>query len=344
MGSVSALAWGVTVTAIVALLCFDLLLLGRRRRAIGSREATMWSAFYVSVAVVFGLVFGALAGWSLGTQYFAAYVVEKSLSIDNLFVFVVIVGTFSVPEEQQPKALTIGIVAALLLRLVLILLGAKLIDTFSFMFLIFGVALLLTAIQLFRHRDEDPSIEDNVVVSLTRRLLPVSDRYDGGRLWSSVGGRRLLTPMFLVIVAIGTTDVLFALDSIPAAFGVTQHAFVVFAANAFALLGLRALFFLVAGLLDRLVYLSTGLSLVLAFIGVKLMLHFGHTQSDAVPDISTAASLVVIGVILLSVTVASLVQARRHRELRAHAGSLRARDGTPPEADAPRKTRPRWDA
>lgn len=322
----SGLAWGVTVAAIVALLSVDLFLIGRRQQAIGSREATAWSAFYIAVSLVFGLVFGVLAGWSLGTQYFAAYVVEKSLSVDNLFVFVVIVGTFSVPRAQQPKALTIGIVVALLLRLVLILLGAKLIDSFSVMFLVFGVVLLLTAIQLFRHRDEDPSIEDNLVVSLAKRLLPVSDRYHGGRLLGKEGGRLLLTPMFLVVLAIGSTDVLFALDSIPAAFGVTQHAFVVFAANAFALLGLRALFFLVAGLLDRLIYLSTGLALVLAFIGVKLVLHFAHTQSGSVPDISTELSLLVIGVILVTVVVASLLEAKRHEGMRAHAGSLRTRD------------------
>lgn len=326
MGSVSVLAWVVTIAAVAILLSFDLLLMGRRRRVIGAREAAAWSAFYIAVAVIFGLVFGALAGWSLGTQYFAAYVVEKSLSIDNLFVFVVIVSTFSVPAEQQPKALTIGIVIALLLRLVLIVIGAKLLDAFSFMFLVFGIALLFTAVQLFRHRDEDPTIEDNVVVSLAKRLLPVSERYHGGKLSSRQDGRLLLTPMFLVVVAIGSSDVLFALDSIPAAFGVTQHSFVVFAANAFALLGLRALFFLVSGLLDRLLYLSTGLSLVLAFIGVKLILHFGHTQSGSVPDISTAASLVVIGVILLAVTGASLMKARKHAELRAHAGSLRAKE------------------
>jgi len=321
---VSDLAWGATVAVVVLLLSFDLVLLGRRKHAVRSREAIVWSLLYIAIALLFGLVFGLLAGWGLGTQYFAAYVVEKSLSVDNLFVFVVIVGTFSVPAAQQPKALTIGIVIALVLRFALILLGATLIDAFSFMFLIFGVALLGTAFQLFRHRDQDPTIEDNVIVSLARRLLPVSSDYEEGQMWTRVRGRFTLTPMFLVVIAIGSTDILFALDSIPAAFGVTQHAYVVFAANAFALLGLRALFFLVSGLLDRLVYLSTGLSLLLAFIGVKLVLHFAHTQSDAVPDISTAASLVVIAVILITVTIASLIQARRHEELRAHAGSLRA--------------------
>lgn len=337
MSSVSSLAWGGTVAAIAALIGVDLLAFRRRSKAVSTKEATAWSAFYIALALAFGLVLGLVAGSSLATQYLAAYLVEKSLSVDNLFVFVVIISTFAVPPEHQPKALTIGIVGALLLRLMLIVLGAALIDAFSAVFLLFGVALIATALQLFRHRDEDPSIDDNIVVSLTRRLLPVSDRYDGGRLWTRRGGKRALTPMFLVIAAIGSTDMLFALDSIPAAFGVTQHAYVIFAANAFALLGLRALFFLVSGLLDKLVYLSMGLSLILAFIGAKLILHFGHTESGAVPQISTAVSLVVIGVILIAVTAASLLKARRDRTAHAHAGSLRAhraeRDGGAPAGE-----------
>jgi TerC family integral membrane protein len=191
------------------------------------------------------------------------------------------------------------------------------------MFLLFGLALILTAIQLFRHRNEDPSVEDNALVSVARRLLPLSRKYDGPKLMTRIDGRRVLTPLVLALVAIGSTDLLFALDSIPAVFGVTQHGYIVFVANAFALLGLRPLFFLVSGLLDRLVYLSTGLSLILGFIGVKLILHFVHLHDHAVPEISTGVSLAVIVVVLACTTIASLVKARTDPALRAHAGRLR---------------------
>jgi tellurite resistance protein TerC len=250
--------------------------------------------------------------------------VEKSLSIDNLFVFVIIIGTFAVPAEHQSRALTIGIVAALILRGIFIAVGAALLDAFAVMFLIFGLALLGTAIQLFRHRDQDPSIEDNALVGAVRQAFPIADRYYGGQIIARVGGRRTLTPMLLVLVAIATTDVLFALDSIPAVFGVTQHPYIVFSANAFALLGLRALFFLVSGLLDRLIYLSIGLSLILAFIGAKLILHFAHLRDQHVPEIPTGVSLGVIALVLLVTTVVSLAKARAAPGLKAHTGSLRA--------------------
>jgi tellurite resistance protein TerC len=322
---VTAAGWAATIGLVGVLLAFDLLVSGRRPHAVGFREAVGWSVFYVAVAVLFGVALGVIAGWGFGAEYFAGYVVEKSLSVDNLFVFVVIMSTFAVPAEHQQKALTIGIVLALALRAVFIALGAALLAAFSFMFLIFGVVLLATAVQLFRHRDQDPSVEDNALVAVARRRLPFSDRYDGGRLVTRVDGRRVLTPMSLVLLAIGSTDLLFALDSIPAIFGITREAFIVFAANAFALLGLRALFFLVTGLLDRLVYLSTGLSLILAFIGVKLVLHYGHLQSDGIPELETSTSLAVIVVILAVTTVASLLKARSDPSARAHAGSLRDR-------------------
>jgi tellurite resistance protein TerC len=330
---VTTLAWVLTLATVAALLLLDLLVSARRSAAVGFREAVGWSLFYIAVALAFGVVLGALAGWDLGTQYFAGYVVEKSLSIDNLFVFVIIISTFAVPAEHQPRALTIGIFLALILRGIFIALGAALLDAFSFMFLIFGLALLGTAIQLFRHRDQDPSIEDNALVRAARRALPIANRYHGGRILTKVAGRRGLTPMFLVLVAIGTTDVLFALDSIPAVFGVTQHAYIVFCANAFALLGLRALFFLVSGLLDRLIYLSIGLSLILALIGVKLVLHFAHLHAHSVPEISTGVSLGVIMLVLLATTLASLAKVRAHPGLRAHAGSLRSRPTTSPVSE-----------
>ena len=315
--------WAVTLGVIAGLVAFDLWHGRRRPHRVGVREAAAWSLFYIGVAMVFGAVFAVIAGWDLGAQYFAGYIVEKSLSVDNLFVFVIIMSTFAVPAEHQSRLLMIGIVGALMLRAVFIALGAAMLDAFSFTYLIFGLALATTAVQLFRHRDQDPSVADNALVGAARRLFPISEDYDGHRLVTRRAGRRMLTPLFLALVAIASTDVLFALDSIPAVFGITQHAYIVFAANAFALLGLRALFFLVSGLLDRLVYLSTGLALILAFIGVKLVLHFGHLHSDVVPEISTGLSLGVVAVILTITTVASVIRTRRDPRARAHAGSLR---------------------
>jgi tellurite resistance protein TerC len=268
-----------------ALVAFDLWHSRRAAHVIGVREAVGWSTFYITIAGLFGLALGILGGWDLGAQYFAGYVVEKSLSVDNLFVFVIIMSAFAVPAEQQPRLLMIGIVGALVLRTILIALGAAMLDAFSATYVLFGLALIAAAVQLFRHRGREPSVERNVIVRAARR--------------------RGMPATLLALVAIGTTDVIFALDSIPAVFGVTQHAYIVFAANAFALLGLRALFFLVAGLLDRLVYLSLGLVAILAFIGVKLILHFVHLHDGAVPEISTEASLAVIAAVLAATVVAS---------------------------------------
>jgi tellurite resistance protein TerC len=324
MLEVTFAGWAATVGLIAALFLLDLFVTRPgHAHTVGFREAVAASVFYVGVAVAFGVIFGLIAGWDYGAEYFAGYVVEKSLSVDNLFVFVVIMATFAVPPEHQQRVLTFGILAALVMRAIFIALGAALISSFSFMFLIFGLLLVLTAVQLFRHRDQDPEIEDNAVVRLTRRVLPVTDTYAGGRLITRVDGRRAATPLFVVFVALGSTDILFALDSIPAVFGVTEEAFIVFAANAFALLGLRALYFLVTGLLDRLVYLSTGLSLILAFIGVKLILHYGHLQDDDIPEIATSTSLLVITVVLVITVIASVLKARRDPQARAHPGSLR---------------------
>jgi tellurite resistance protein TerC len=330
---VSPLGWALTIGVILALLVLDLLLGTVRPHAVGFREATAWSVFYIAAAVAFGVVFAMQVGWGFGTEYFAGYLVEKSLSVDNLFVFVIIMSTFAVPEEHQHRVLTFGILLALVLRVIFIVLGATLLSLFSFMFLVFGLLLIWTAVQLYRHRDEDPDVSDNALVRVTRRVLPVTDDYHGGRLFTRVDGRRSATPLFVVLVAIGSTDLLFALDSIPAVFGVTGEAYIVFVANAFALLGLRALFFLVKGLLDRLVYLSTGLALILAFIGVKLALHWAHVDiDDRVPEIPTGLSLLVIAVVLVVTTIASLVAVRRDPTKRAHAGSLR---GHPPASEKP---------
>ena len=254
------------------------------------RAATAWSLIYVVAALAFGAALGMVAGWSLGTQFLAGYAVEKSLSVDNLFVFVVIMSTFAVPPDRQARALTIGIALALALRAAFIALGAALLAAFSVMFAIFGVGLIATALHLFRHRDRDRKVGDNALVAFARR--------------------RRLPPMSLVLLAIGTTDFLFALDSIPAVYGVTQHPYIVLAANVFALLGLRALYFVVSGLLDRLVYLSTGLAVILAFIGVKLVLHFVHLHHASVPEVSTGASLAVIVAVLAVTTITSLARAR----------------------------------
>jgi tellurite resistance protein TerC len=324
MLDVSFAGWAATLGLIAALFLLDLFVTRPgHAHTVGFREAVSASVFYIGVAVAFGVVFGLIAGWAYGAEYFAGYIVEKSLSVDNLFVFVVIMSTFAVPAEHQQRVLTFGILAALVMRAIFIALGAALISAFSFVFLAFGLLLVFTAVQLFRHRDQDPDIEDNALVRPTRRLLPFTQTYDGGRLFTRMDGRRAATPLFMVFVALGSTDILFALDSIPAVFGVTEEAFIVFAANAFALLGLRALYFLVTGLLDRLVYLATGLSLILAFIGVKLMLHYGHLQDDNIPQIATSTSLLVITVVLLITVVASVLKARTDPLARAHPGSLR---------------------
>ena len=325
MLEVTALGWTLTIAVIVALLALDLTLGVLRPHAVGFREATAWSVFYIAVAIVFGVVFASVAGWDYGTEYFAGYIVEKSLSVDNLFVFVIIMSTFAVPEKYQQEVLTFGIIIALVLRVVFIALGATLLSLFSFMFLLFGLLLIWTAVQLFRHRDEDPDVDDNALVKASRRFLPVSDYYIGGKLVATQDGRRVVTPLFIALIAIGSSDLLFALDSIPAVFGVTEQAYIVFVANAFALLGLRALFFLVKGLLDRLVYLSTGLAIILAFIGAKLVLHWAHSDvSKSVPEIGTPVSLGVIVVVLAITTAASLIKVRKDPSAVAHAGSVRA--------------------
>ena len=326
---VTAAGWALTIGVIVALLAVDLLVATVRPHAVGYREAAAWSVFYITVAVVFGLVLASQVGWGYGAQYFAGYLVEKSLSADNLFVFVIIMATFAVPREYQQRVLIFGIIASLALRAVFIAVGAALLSLLSFMFLIFGLLLLWTAVQLYRHRGEDPDVANNALVRVSRRILPVTDTYDDGRLISRAGGRRVVTPLFIVVITIGGTDILFALDSIPAVFGVTDQPYIVFTANAFALLGLRALFFLVTGLLDRLVYLSGGLALILAFIGVKLILRWGHGLDPRVPEITTAVSLAVIAVVLTATTVASLIKSRRDPAARAHAGAVL---GTPPPA------------
>jgi tellurite resistance protein TerC len=314
--------WGLTLGAIVGLFVLDLVVSARNPHEIGFKEAGAWSVFYIAVAIVFGIIFGNWAGPPYGAEYFAGYIVEKTLSIDNLFVFVIIMTAFAVPAEHRRTLLTLGIALALVLRAIFIAIGATLLAYFSFMFLVFGAILIYTGIKLYQHRDEDPDIEDNALVRATKRRVPVTDDYRGGHFFVREDGIRKATPLFIAFVAIASTDILFALDSIPAVYGVTDEPYIVFAANAFALLGLRALFFLVDGLLDRMVYLSTGLAAILVFIGFKLVLHWAHGIWPEVPEISIGFSLAFIAVTLTVVTVASLAAVRRDPSMRAHAGSF----------------------
>ncbi|WP_067793221.1 TerC family protein [Actinomadura formosensis] len=329
-------AWGATIGLITALFVLDFFVAVRRPHAVGLREAASWSVFYVAVSVLFGGALWLLGGSTAGTEFFSGYIVEKSLSVDNLFVFVIIMARFAVPAEYQQKTLLFGIAAALALRSVLIAIGAAAINLFSFTFLVFGLVLIWTAVQLIRHRNEEPDVEDTFLVRRARALLPLSEGFHGGRMLAREDGQRVMTPLLLVFVAIGSTDVLFALDSIPAVFGVTRDAFLVFTANAFALLGLRALYFLVKGLLERLVYLSIGLSVVLAFIGVKLILQFLHEDvTGSIPEIPTMFSLGVILAILLFTTAASLVRVHAHPEEKAKAGALRGHRERRPREEEP---------
>jgi tellurite resistance protein TerC len=278
------------------------------------RQAARWSVFYIALAVLFGVVLGVSAGWDLGGQYFAGYVVEKSLSVDNLFVFVIIMGTFAVPAAQQPRLLMIGIVGALVLRGVFIALGAAALEAFTATFLVFGLILAATAVKVFRDARSGHGQEVDVThmrsVRLLRKVFPVTDDYAGPRMVVRQAGRRALTPLAVVVVAIFATDVVFAVDSVPAVYGITDDPYLVFATNAFALLGLRALYFLLAGALSRLVHLGYGLAAILAVIGVKLVLHWAHTVWSSVPEIPTLLSLGLIVGILALVTVTSLLATR----------------------------------
>lgn len=319
--NVTTTAWAITLTAIVVLLIVDFLAT-RNPHEVSFREAAGWSILYVAAAVVFGVWIWVQYGGQSGAEFFAAYLVEKSLSVDNLFVFAIILTQFAVPSILHQRVLLVGILLALVMRAIFIAVGAAALEAFSFTFVLFGLLLIWTGIQLARHRDEDPEPKDNFLVKVARRRFPFSDDYDGARMFTVLEGRRVATPMLLVMLAIGSTDLLFALDSIPATFGVTSEPFLVFAANAFALLGLRALYFLLKGLLDRLIYLSLGLAAILVFIGIKLMLTFAHEVNEAWPKVPTGVSLGVIAAILIVVSVASLIKTKQHPELHAHAGRI----------------------
>jgi len=320
--NVSLTLWLVAIGAILALVALDFLTVSRKPHEVSFKEAAWWSIFYIGVAIAFGVVVWCMSGSDYGTQYFAAYLVEKSLSVDNLFVFVIILTQFAVPSIYHQRVLLVGVVLALVLRAIFIAVGAAALAAFAFTFVIFGAILIWTGVQLFRHRNADPEPKDNLVVRTFRRWYPVTEDYHETKLFVRIDGKRMATPLLLVMVAIASTDLLFALDSIPATFGVTQEPYLVFTANAAALLGLRALYFLLRGLLDKLIYLSLGLSLILIFIGVKLILTFFHETYPVVPTIPTLFSLGVIAAILVIVTVASWIKVRRDPTAIAHAGTV----------------------
>jgi tellurite resistance protein TerC len=319
---VTTTVWIVTCVAILGLFVFDFFAHVRVAHEPTFRESAIWSTVYITIAVLFGLFIWWQWGAEFGGEYFAGYVTEKALSVDNLFVFTVIMASFAVPRMYQQKLLLIGIVMALIMRGAFIAIGAAAINSFSWIFYLFGAFLILTALKLARESGHEKAAEverENRLVTLVRRFVPTTDDYDGDKFVTRIDGQRFITPMMLALVAIGFTDLLFALDSIPAIYGLTEEPYIVFTANAFALMGLRQLYFLIGGLLDRLIYLSAGLALILGFIGIKLVLHALHkntlpfinngTYVD-VPEISTAMSISVIGTILVITTVASLIRTR----------------------------------
>jgi tellurite resistance protein TerC len=312
----------ITLVVLGLLLLLDLVLVARNQHVPTMRECTAWVSFYISLALIFSVLLLRVRGSEQAGQFLAGWLTEYSLSVDNLFVFVVIMSRFAVPRHQQQEVLMVGIILSLVLRGGFILIGVAAIERFSWTFYVFGAFLVYTAIQLVRQGETDESdVEENLIVRRARRLLPIAPAYDGRKLLVRVGDRVLVTPMVLVFVALATTDLLFALDSIPAIFGLTQDPFIVYTATIFALMGLRQLYFLVGGLLDRLVFLSIGLAVVLGFIGVKLILDALHQNEVGfinggqpvswAPEIPIRVSLVVIIGTLAVTSVASLAVSRR---------------------------------
>lgn len=311
--SVPLWLWIATVGGLLALIALDLVIVDRKPHEVTTGEAARWVIFYVAVALAFGIGVWVFAGHDPGVQFFTGYITEYSLSVDNLFIFMIIMTSFKVPAIHQHRVLLIGILLALAMRSVFIAVGAALIAQFVWVFFLFGAVLIWTAISMVRNKDEEEEYEENALTRWVRKLFPVTEEWHGHKSFVKKDGKRWITPMFLVIVAIGSADLLFAVDSIPAIFGITQEAFLVFTANAFALMGLRQLYFLLGGLVTKLVYLSYGLAVILAFIGAKLFLHALH-EYHVVPDwldINNWVSLGVIVVVLSVTTVASLAKAKK---------------------------------
>jgi tellurite resistance protein TerC len=309
-----------TFVGLTALLLADLALVARRPHEPSVKESALWVSFYVALALIFGLVLLVVANRTSATEFYAGWLTEYSLSVDNLFVFVIIMARFRVPRHLQQHALMVGILIALVLRGMFILAGATLIERFTWLFYFFGAFLIYTAINLVRSRGEDEDYEENAFIRRMRSVLPISSEFQGSRMRLVENGRKIWTPLIVVFLALGTTDLIFALDSIPAIFGLTREPFIVFTANVFALMGLRQLYFLLGGLLERLVYLSLGLAVILGFIGGKLVMEALHENSlpfinggehiTAVPGIPIWLSLTIILGVLIVATVASLVKTR----------------------------------
>ncbi|WP_185172995.1 TerC family protein [Rothia nasimurium] len=316
---ITGLQWGVTIAFILALLAYDFFFHVRKAHEPTIKEAAIWSAVYVGIALLFGLVILFWDGTQFAAEYYGGYITEKALSVDNLFVFLIIMASFKVPREDQQKVLLFGIIFAMIARTIFILIGAAAIERWSWVFYLFGLILIYTAGNLIKGEVTDKEEEDeanNFVVRLAKKMFNTVDYYDGDKLFTVENGKKVMTPMLLVMVAIGGTDILFALDSIPAIFGLTQEAYIVFTATAFSLMGLRQLYFLIDGLLDRLIYLSWGLSIILAFIGVKLLLHALHENTlpfinDGQPvhvvEVTIGFSLAVIVGVLIVTVLASLL-------------------------------------
>ena len=321
-------AWGILALVAIGLMALDFLGHARNPHPPTAAEAARWTLFYVGLAAVFGIGIWLTNGWLYAQEFYAGWAMEWSLSVDNLFVFILILKAFRVPRENQQKALLFGIVIALLLRLVFILLGAALVARFSWVFFIFGVWLLWTAFSQIKETatggGDDEEYEENAFIRVVRRVLPITDGFIGDRMLYRHGGRTYLTPLFVVVLALGSADLMFAFDSIPAIFGITSQAFLVFACNVFALMGLRQLFFLVDALLGKLVYLGYGLGVILSFIGIKLILEALHANTlpfinggrgiEWAPEISVSVSLGVIVVTLVVTVIASLVRSAMDEE------------------------------
>lgn len=332
--NITPLVWGITIVITIAFFVYEFFAHVRKPHEPSIGEAARWSAFYIGLALLFGVGVGMVSGWRYGGEYFAGYLTEKALSIDNLFVFLIVMTGFAVPRIYQQKVLMIGIVIALVLRGAFIAVGAALIANLSWIFYLFGAALLFLAYRQARGgHDDDPT--NNRFMRLVRRVLPITNEYHGDRLTVRKDGRRWATPMLLTIIAIGFIDLVFAVDSIPAIYGLTEEAYIVFTANAFALMGLRQLFFLIGGLLERLVYLAQGLAVILAFIGVKLIFHALHVNELPfinggqpvlwAPEIPIWFSQLFVSATIAVATVASLVKTRADRR-RVAASSTAAVD------------------
>jgi tellurite resistance protein TerC len=323
--------WLATIGGLLVLLAVDLVIVDRKPHEVTIGEAARWVVFYVAMAALFGLGIWYFSGGQYATEFFAGYITEYSLSVDNLFIFLIIMTTFKVPAIHQHKVLLIGILLALVMRGIFIAAGAALIAKFSWVFFIFGAFLIYTGWQLAReNHDEEEEYKENLMLRMVRKVFPVTDDFHGSNSFIKIDGKRFVTPMFIVMVAIGSTDLLFALDSIPAIFGLTKEPFLVFTANAFALMGLRQLYFLLGGLLAKLVYLSIGLSVILGFIGIKLILEALHTNTLPflnggepfhVPTIGIEVSLSVILGVLAITTIASLLKVRRDPDSVKHIGA-----------------------